>query len=239
MFWLRTLGYGILFLFIFYILIVYTNTIEPFVDSSTTLSQDVTTLMTQGSEIFCPAINEILNTMESQYSGTDEEKRASAKLALVKEANGAMFPCPVPADPLATPADIDKRILLSRTFLRKKMVQIKADIQKNLDCPTKEGFQSAYEEGFENVCSGEEELQKEDIQRKEAAIQATKTCISPKGLSQEDKQKILEYRLDALKRAMGEPSVAREFAEIKSLTVEIKDLKEKAVKGDLKTNCPN
>lgn len=235
----KTLLYIVLFGSIVYLLFLYTKMIEPFVDSSTSLSQDITTLMTQGSEVFCPAIDEILKSTESQYSGSDQEKRESALLDLVKEAKGPLFPCPVPSDPLATPADIDRRILLSTDFLGKKMIQIHADIQKSLDCPPKEGFQSAYEEeGFENVCSGEEEMKKEDIQRKEAALQATKTCVSPKQLSEDDTQKILQSRLDVLKRVMSQPTLAREFAQIKSLTVEIKDLKEKAQKGELKSNCP-
>jgi flagellar biosynthesis/type III secretory pathway protein FliH len=221
-----------------HLIILYANTIEPFADTSTSAADDITKLMTSASEVFCPAIDAILDDMQTKYSGTDEQKRDEAKLELLKEAKGAMFPCPAPSDPLATPADIDNRILLSTQFLQSKLISLKEQIQTSLDCPKKEGFQSAYEEGF-NVCSGEEEIKKEDLQRKEAALAATKSCVSPKGLSEEDKNKILQARLAAISRVMGNPIMPPKFAAIKSLTVEIKELKAKAEKGELKSNCPS
>ena len=235
--WFRTLAYIVLFGAVIHILLFYAKSVEPFADSSTSASEDITKLMTSASEVFCPAIDAILDNMQTKYAGTDEQKRDEAKLELLKEAKGAMFPCPAPSDPLATPADIDNRILLSTTFLQTKLVSLKEEIQKSLDCLKEEGFQSAYEEGFD-VCSGEEETKKEDIQRKEAAVAATKSCVSPKGLSEEDKNNILQSRLAALSRVMGNPIMPPKFAAIKSLTVEIKDLKAKAEKGELKSNCP-
>lgn len=235
--WFRTLAYILLFVATVHLILLYANTVEPFADSSTSASEDVTKLMTSASEVFCPAIDAILDNMQTKYAGTDEQKRDEAKIELLKEAKGAMFPCPVPSDPLATPADIDNRILLSTQFLQTKLVSLKEEIQTSLDCPKKEGFQSAYEEGFD-VCSGEEETKKEDIQRKEAAAAATKSCTSPKGLSEEDKNNILKARLAALSRVMGDPLMPPKFAAIKSLTTEIKELKAKAEKGELKSNCP-
>lgn len=237
--WRRTLAYCVLFIALLGLLVFYSNTIEPFANPQSTAADDVTKLMTTASTIFCPAIDSILDSMQTKYSGTDEQKRDEARLELTKEAKGSMFPCPAPTDPLATPADIDSRILLSTTFLQSKLQQLKKDIQTSLDCPKKEGFESAYEEGFADVCSGEEEAKKEDIQRKEAAVAATKTCVSPKGLSEEDKTVILQARLAALSRVMGDPAMPPKFASIKSLTAEIKDLKEKAEKGQLATNCPS
>jgi hypothetical protein len=237
--WLRTLAYCILFVALLGLLVFYANTIEPFANPQSTAAEDVTKLMTTASDVFCPAIDAILDNMQTKYSGTDEQKRDEARLELTKEAKGAMFPCPVPSDPLATPADIDGRIALSTKFLETKLVALKQEIQDSLDCKKKEeGFQSAYDEGFTDVCSGEEEVKKEDIQRKEAAVAATKKCVSPKGLSEEDKNTILKSRLDTLSRVMGNPIMPPKFAVIKSLTVEIKGLKEKAEKGELATNCP-
>lgn len=229
--WGRVLGYSLLWFAVIHLFFLYRTTVEHFTDAKSQESNDVANLMTAASEIFCPAIDSILDNLQSKYAGTDEQKRDEARLELVKEAKGAMFPCPVPADPLATPADIDTRILLSTQFLERKLIETKEKIQKSLDCQSEE-------EGFEDVCSGEEEIKKEDIQRKEAAIAATKRCVSPKEISEEDKQKILQSRLLSLKRVMGNSFLVPKFATIKSLTAEIKDLKDKAEKGELKSNCP-
>lgn len=234
----RTLAYAILFFAAVHLVVLYANTVEPFANQTTGDAEDVTKLMTSASEAFCPAIETILDNMQTKYSGTDEQKRNEARIELTKEANGAIFPCPVPSDPLATPADIDNRIILSSSFLEKKLVDLKKDIQTSLDCPKKEGFESAYDEGFENICSGEEQAKKEDLQRKEAAEAAAKSCVSPKGISEEDKGRILQARVAALKRAIGTPGMPQKFATIKSLTAEVKELKEKAEKGELKSNCP-
>lgn len=224
------LGLVLIVVLIVFILVQVSAIVEPFADDSASATQDITQFMTTASECFCPATQQIVDSLIQQKQGTDEEKKESALVELAAEAGKPLFPCPPPDDPLQIPANIGDRVVTSCIYLKKKLIDTKAEIQKALDCPKKEGFG--------DICTPELERRRQQIEQENAAKASATSCTPKAGLTEKDKTMILQQRRDALAGVMKEFIVTQSMVGIRALTQEIKDLKSKAERGELASNCP-
>jgi hypothetical protein len=220
------------------ILQLFMQTIEPFADEGVSAASELTGLMTQLEESLCPAINEVVK----RSGGSSKEKGSEAQLDIVKEVGGPIFPCPAPSDALAIPANIDVRIANSIRFLKPKLLEIMANVgdATNPPCDKKdanEGYEDAWSEPFQDICTDEMDQKKKSLEEEAAAKASAEKCISPSKLSEEDKRRIYQMRIDTLKRylassrvvQLGKPpvSVASELAEISALTKQVLDVTSK------------
>lgn len=214
--------------------------IESFETIDDVYSQQITSFMTATSEILCPTYKFIIEERAREQTGSEEEKRLSAEKGLIKQAGGALFPCPPPNDPIAVPADIADRIQRTIQYFQTEIQTLLKNVQGSLDCPT-EGFQSgssSYYEHFQDICSADQLALKKQTVEEAAAQDAAKACIAPQDLTPQRKTEILKRRADTLTRLLTQKEVATQLAKIKQGTEEVVSLKKRALAGELVPNCP-
>lgn len=232
--------YAILFLILVLIGVMYID-IEGFVNASEQEipdDQQITTFMTTASEYICPTYETILEESVKEFNGTDEEKRTLAIKKLVKDAQGTLFPCPPPDDPLAVPADIDERIKRTLKFFTTQISSMNKKIESSLECPSS-GFEDFVEPfAMANVCR-EEDLQiREKHLAEEASISAATRCVASRDLKEKERKEILAARKIALMRVMTDKAISQSLAKLKGDTQELKEFKKSLIDGNVKSNCP-
>jgi hypothetical protein len=227
------------------LVLVYIGTIlftkEGFVNPSPqeiTDDQEISAFMTTASEYICPTYDTVLEENMKEFNGSDEEKRRLANEKLTKDAQGALFPCPPPNDPLAVPADIDERIKRTLKFFNTQIASINKKIESSLGCPSS-GFEDFVEPfATANVCR-EEDLQiRERKIAEDATISAATRCVASRDLKETQRKEILAARKTALVRVMTDKSISQALAKLKGDTQELKEFKKSLMEGKVKSNCP-
>jgi hypothetical protein len=201
--------------------------------------QEITAFMTTASEYICPTYEIVIEESMNEFNGTDDEKRKLANQALVKKAQGALFPCPPPNDPLAVPADIDVRIKRTLTYFNTEISSINKKLESALGCPTSSGFEDFVKPfASPNVC-GEEDLKiREKHLAEEASISAANRCVASRDLERTQRKMILAARKKALVRVMTDKAISEALAKLKGDTQELKEFKKSLLEGKVKSNCP-
>jgi hypothetical protein len=201
--------------------------------------QEITAFMTTASEYICPTYDTVLEESMKEYTGTDEEKRQLAIQKLTKDAQGALFPCPPPNDPLAVPADIDERIKRTLTYFNTQISSMNKKIESSLGCPPSSGFEDFIEPfATANVCR-EEDLQiREKHLAEEASISAATRCVASRDLEATQRKEILTARKTALVRVMTDKAISQALAKLKGETQELKEFKRSLMEGKVMSNCP-
>ncbi len=236
----RFFAYAILCLMVVYIgTILITK--EGFVNASPqemSDDQEITAFMTTASEYICPTYETVLEESMKEFNGSEEEKRRLANQKLTKDAQGALFPCPPPNDPLAVPADIDVRIKRTLTFFNTQISNINKKIESSLGCPSS-GFEDFVEPfAMANVCN-EEDLQiREKHLAEKASISAATRCVASRDLEEKQRKEILTARKTALVRVMTDKAISQALAKLKGDTQELKEFKKSLLEGKVKSNCP-
>jgi hypothetical protein len=226
--------------------ILYLGTVlfskEGFVNpSDKTMPDDkqITAFMTTASEYICPTYEIVIEDSMKEFNGSDDEKRKLANEKLAKDAQGALFPCPPPNDPVAVPADIDARITRTLTYFNTQITSINKKLESALGCPTSSGFED-FVKPFAppNVCREEDVKVREKHLAEEASISAANRCVASRDLEQNQRKMILAGRKKALARVMTDKAISEALAKLKVGTQELKEFKKNLVEGKVKSNCP-
>jgi hypothetical protein len=219
---------------------------EAFADKMNDDAEIVTSSMTQLSEMICPSyegvIESILEEKRISSPETNETKqREDAIRETVKGAGGALFPCPPPDDPLAVPVDISQRVERTAKYLLEKTNTILEKLTSALNCPpgldTPQATLPQQVAGFQDICTEEQGILKEDLLREEALKEAAKKCKRPEDITEEDRRMILQIRKDALNTIMNNTELLEIIAKIKINTDQIRDVKARAETGELTGLC--
>ncbi len=227
-----------------------TSQIEQLQKEETDLNTSIDSALTIASETLCPAIELVKgqfvddlktedekNMPESELS--DERKKALKQAAdlqlrlltagiqptpitMATNANipGFVFPCPLPKEKTKLPADIHNYILTTSSVCLAKLVIIKTQILDAMskNCASKKDEKK---EGFEDAPKPDLVRMKEEIELQQK-INVQKQRILALQIQNENLQKVI---------------VSKEFLETKSLTDEIRTLKERAESGTMTPNC--
>jgi len=214
---------------------------EGFVNISSqemTDDQEITAFMTTASEYICPTYDTVLEESMKEFNGSDEEKRKLANQKLTKDAQGALFPCPPPDDPLAVPADIDERIKRTITFFNAQISSINKKVESSLGCPSS-GFEDFVEPfAMANVCREEDLEIRERKIAEDASISAANRCVASRDLKVTQRKEILAARKTALVRVMTDKTISQALAKLKGDTQELKEFKRSLMEGKVMSNCP-
>lgn len=203
-----------------FFLALYLNIREPFVTEEKSTSKEINTIITLFNDDLCPITKIIVDDLKFEKEGNE----LAAKAQLEQEAQGPLFPCPPPTDPLQLPADIDKRIERTLQFFEKKLKEMKKKLEDALTtCPSVENFQDS-----------------PDLTQTPTCCVSAQTPLGLKSivLTEEDKKRILEQRLQVLSNLMQKQNIVELFAKVKADAEELRLAKQKAEAGELKPNCP-
>ena len=201
--------------------------------------QQITSFMTTASEYICPTYEIVLEESMNEFKGSEDEKRKLANQKLTKDAQGALFPCPPPNDPVTVPADIDARITRTLTYFNTQISSINKKLEASLGCPTSSGFED-FVKPFAppNVCREEDVKVREKHLAEEASISAAKRCVASRDLNLKQRNEILTVRKKALARVMTDKTISEALAKLKVGTQELKEFKKNLLEGKVKSNCP-
>jgi hypothetical protein len=89
-----------------------------------------------------------------------------------------------------------------------------------------------------HVCSKEEVTEREKMAKENAVKESAKTCKPPKELTSEEKLFLSKNISNNLKLSMNNPYIMKALMEIKEKYNTLNTIKEKALKGELRPNCP-
>ncbi len=198
----------------------YLNIKEPFVVQEQSIITQINTIITMFNDELCPITKILIDDLKIEKEGNESAARAQ----LEEEAQGPLFSCPPPTDPLQLPADIDKRIERTLQFFEKKLREMKKKVEDALTtCPSAEGFQDS-----------------PDLTQTPTCCVSAQTPLGVKSivLTEEDKKRILEQRLQILSNLMQQQKIVELFAKVKADADELRRVKQKAEAGELKPNCP-
>jgi hypothetical protein len=216
----KKLIYLFLIIIIIFFLAFYLNIREPFVVEEQSTIKQINTIITLFNDDLCPITKIIVDDLKAEKEGNE----SAAKAQLEEDAEGPLFPCPPPIDPLQLPADIDKQIERSLVFFEKKLKEMKKKVEEALTtCPSAEGFQDS-----------------SDLTQTPTCCISAQTPLGVKNivLTEDDKKRILEQRLQVLSNLMKQQKIVELFAKVKVDAEELRLAKEKAEAGELKPNCP-
>lgn len=203
--------------------------------------QEITAFMTTASEYICPTYDTVMEEVMKDFNGSDEDRRVLANQKLSKEAQGTLFPCPPPADPIAVPADIDERIKRTLRYFNEQIIIIKKKVESSLGCPKNSGFQD-YSEPFAaasvDICREEDLKIREKHMAEEASISAANKCIAARDLELKQRIEILAARKKSLVRVMTDKSILEALAKLKGETQELIEFKKSLLEGKVTSNCP-
>jgi hypothetical protein len=185
--------------------------------------------LNRASDALCPTYNRFITETSASFNldtptvPPTEDMKKKAAISLVEQAGGPLFPCPIPEDPLATPADIGERISRSITFFDTTLKKLVSQIDSALsNCP---------KEGFQDICT------KDQIKERALSAAAAK-CILPTDIPIEDKLTILKTRKEAIARILDAPRTKPMLDSIRKNITTLETFKKKAMDGDLTMNCP-
>lgn len=225
--------YWVLFIFIVLLLVTTTFAIqEAFENPDDESVKEINSVITLFNDSFCPAYKVMLEDKMTEMEGTDEEKRSVAHEQLEKEAEGALFPCPPPADPVQLPATIAKQVERSIQFFEKRLQEMKSKLLEQMNqC----GSPTAEVEGFAalNVCAAPLGKTRSPPKPPKQA-----SCLDVHDLTPDQRSEILKARLETLSALARKQGVADSLAKIQAITQELLDTKKKAEAGELRPNCP-
>jgi hypothetical protein len=212
---------------------------EPFQTEEDTTREQINTIITQFSDVLCPAIKVSLENNKipddpDENSGppkeeTEEEKTQRAIRKLEKDMGTRVFPCPPPEDPIQLPADIGRRIVISLAYFEKKLPELKNEIVNSLN-----NCNPPPPEGFQDICPpppGKTKSPPPPPNKKN-------DCVDIHSIPDYVKPLILKQRLQALSLVLKNPNVPKQLATVKELTQELLETKKRAESGELKPNCP-
>lgn len=205
--------------------------------------QEITAFMTTASEYICPTYDTVMEEVMKEFNGSDDDRRVLANQRLTKEAQGTLFPCPPPADPIAVPADIDERIKRTLRYFNEQIIIIKKKVESSLGCPTKTGFQN-YSEPFAAAAASTDICREEDMKLREkhladeASISAANKCVAVRDLELKQRIEILAARKKALIRVMTDKQIIKSLAKLKGDTQELIEFKKSLLEGKVMSNCP-
>jgi hypothetical protein len=228
----KTLLWILFFFILLLILTVSLSVKESFENLDDEITKEINSVITLFNDSFCPAYNVLLEDKMIEMDGTEEQKMIAAHAQLEKDAGGALFPCPPPADPVQLPATIAKQVERSIQFFEKRLEEMKTNLLEQMNqC----GSSPAEVEGFAtpNVCAPP--LGKT---RSPPPPPKPSTCLDVSDLSPDQRSAILKARLETLSTLARKPGVADSLANIQAITQELLDTKKKAEAGELRPNCP-
>jgi len=206
--------------------------VEPFQTVEQTLEQKIQEIMTVFSEILCPVYKIIADDLKAEKKGTESEKNAEADLEIQNMAEGPLFPCPPPDDPLQISADIGLRIQRAVFFFEKKLANMKEQLTRVLGtCINVKDF-----EGFRDVCPppiGESKSPAPPPSTKQG------NCIPPQSIPPIIRKQIINARYNTLVNMANQKEIIDALAKIKVDTAEILEIKRKGEAGELGSSCPN
>jgi hypothetical protein len=238
---------------------------EPFKTEEDTMREQIKAIMTQIDDVVCPATKVILDDYKVPADGaqlpqdeSEEAKLTRARIKFEKDLGGPSFPCPPPDDPIQIPADINKRIIRVLKFLDKKLPEMKEKIvaaMNNCNPTQTEGFQNGApppigrtylypisEPRFSTPGPAPENM---DICPPPEGKTSTpppppdkrNTCINPYDMPDEYKPRIIKARLEALSQVLENPETPTLMAKVKSLTVELLEVRKRAENLELAPSC--
>jgi flagellar hook-basal body complex protein FliE len=187
---------------------------------------ELDTYLKRASDVLCPTYERFLKEMGAAIdtkNPNSEEVKKKAAAALVEQAGGPLFPCPVPEDPLATPADIGERTSRSIVYFDKTLKTLVQQIDSSLS--------KCMKENFKDVCT-------KDQIKERALSAAAASCSLPTDISIQDKILILKTRKDAIARVLDAPTTPPLLEAIQKNLGRLETIKKQAEDGTLKPNCP-
>lgn len=207
---------------------------EPFEDKEDKATTEINTVITLFNDALCPAYKIMLEDAMVEKQGTDAEKKDAAHRDIEKEAGGALFPCPPPADPVQLPATIAKQVERSIVFFGKRLQEMKDNLLNQMNqC----GAPSSEVEGFapQQVCAPPLGLTKSPPPPPKSS---TSSCLDVYSLTPDQRSNILKARLETLSTLARKPGMAASLAKIQATTQELLSTKKQAEAGELRPNCP-
>jgi hypothetical protein len=225
---------------------------EPFENEEDTTKQQINTIITQFSDVLCPAIKVTLDSYKipdgptkedpnpavPPKEETEEEKTLRAMEKFEKELGIRSFPCPPPEDPIQLPADIGRRIVVSLKYFEKKLPELKDQLVNSMNnCnPPKVDTENKEEvkEEFQDVCPppfGKTSTPPPPPDKRRG-------CVNIHDIPDYVKPIILKQRLQTLSIVLKNEQVPKQMATVKELTQELLEAKKKAENLELTPNCP-